>query len=59
MLATQFDLPEEHAIAMLMILRGAIAFVDMVAMQDDINELLGVSGNKFFLALGNNRNALR
>ena len=42
-LATQFDIPEEHVIAMLMILRGAIAFVDMVAMQDDIDELLGVS----------------
>ena len=40
-MATQFDIPEEHVIAMLMILRGAIAFANIVAMQDDIGELLG------------------
>lgn len=43
MMGTEYDMPEEHVIVMLYILKGAIEWALMVSMQDEINELLNPS----------------
>ena len=40
MMGTEYDMPEEHVIVMLYILKGAIEWALMVSMQDEISEML-------------------
>ena len=43
MMAAEFDMPEEHVIIMLYILKGAIWWALNASMQDEISELLNPS----------------